>query len=451
MTALTNLFAISPLDGRYWAQAHSLATYFSEYGLMYYRVRVEIEYLIAFCEISQLYTLSREQIDQLRNIYLPFSEKDAQTIKDLEATTNHDVKAVEYFLQQRLIALGFKELIPYVHFGLTSQDVNNTAIPLSFKEYIQKEHIPALVHLIEGLSEFAESCRSRAMLARTHGQPASPTTMGKELFVFVERLTKQINILKQIPFPAKFGGATGNLNAHYVAFPEIDWVKFADHFVNQTLGLQRNRYTTQIDHYDGLAELFDALRRINVIIIDACRDLWAYISLDYLKLKIIANEVGSSAMPHKVNPIDFENAEGNAGFANALFDYFSNKLPISRLQRDLTDSTTLRNIGLPLGHSLLAIRSFQKGLSKIAVNTAQIEQDLATHWEVLAEAYQTILRREGYADAYEQLKAATRGNSLRTQADLWEVINLLKVNEEIKSELRSINPFNYIGSATQKY
>ena len=443
---LSPLTAISPIDGRYRSKVDELTPYFSEFGLMKYRVLVEVEYFIALTEIPlpQLRKLTAVEKDQLADIYEKFSEADALAIKDYEKVTNHDVKAVEYFLKDKMIALGFGKDIEFIHFGLTSQDINNTAIPLSLKEAISEIYAPELDKIISVIINLAHQWANIPMLARTHGQPASPTRLGKELLVFSERLLKQVAQLGDIPYSAKFGGATGNYNAHHVAYPEIDWIKFGDSFVNEKLGLDRSRYTTQIEHYDNLAALFDNLKRINTILIDLSRDMWAYISMDYFKQQVKAGEIGSSAMPHKVNPIDFENAEGNLGIANALFEHLSAKLPISRLQRDLTDSTVLRNIGVPIAHTLISLKSIDKGLSKLLINEAKIKSDLNDNWAVAAEAIQTILRREGYPKPYEKLKELTRGTHI-TEQSIKDFIQTLDVSESIKAELRKISPFTYTG------
>ncbi len=439
------LTAISPVDGRYRNQLAELAPYFSEFGLIQYRVRVEIEYFIALANEGIFDMPASLTVDALRDIYKNFSEEDALSIKQIEKTTNHDVKAVEYFIKEKLAALNATEVSEWVHFGLTSQDVNNTAIPLSWKEALEYSYLPALVNTIIKLQGLAQDWKSIPLLARTHGQPASPTTLGKEVMVFVERLNNQLNLLAPIPYAAKFGGATGNFNAHHVAYPEKDWIAFANTFVEDQLGLERMQFTTQIEHYDSLAAHFDGLKRLNNIIIDLCRDVWTYISMDYFKQKTKAGEVGSSAMPHKVNPIDFENAEGNLGIANALYEHLSAKLPISRLQRDLTDSTVLRNIGVPMAHSLLALKSLNKGLDKLLLNEAQISHDLDRMWAVTAEAIQTVLRRVGYPKPYEALKELTRGKDGITEQAIKEFIASLNVTDEVKSELSAITPHNYVG------
>jgi adenylosuccinate lyase len=442
---LNALSAISPIDGRYRSQLAPLAPYFSEFGLIRYRVRVEVEYFLFLAE-KKIITLPKTlKPAKLRAIYEQFSEEDAQTIKNTEKTTNHDVKAVEYFLKDKLTALGAGESVEWIHFGLTSQDINNTAVPLLWKEALEEQYLPALLNLHLQLYHMAGDWKSISMLARTHGQPASPTTLGKEFMVFVERLEGQIDQLLNIPFAAKFGGATGNFNAHYVAFNKIDWEKFGNDFVNNKLGLERMQYTTQIEHYDNIAAQFDALKRINTILIDLCRDVWQYISMEYFKQKIKEGEIGSSAMPHKVNPIDFENAEGNLGIANALYEHLSAKLPISRLQRDLTDSTVLRNIGVPLSHSFLALRSIEKGIGKLLLNKQRMDDDLERNWAVVAEAIQTVLRRENYPKPYEALKELTRGKASITKADIHSFIDTLKTSVRVKKELKAITPHNYTG------
>ncbi len=421
--------------------------YFSEFGLINYRVFVEVEYFIALCELPlpQLKGFNSSDFQKLRQITIDFDEADAQVIKDKEKVTNHDVKAVEYFLKDKFDGLGLSEYKEFIHFGLTSQDINNTSVPLQVKEALEREYYPKLEEIVHLLTNLAKSWRDIPMLAKTHGQPASPTSLGKEIFVFCERLQQQIELLKTIPFAAKFGGATGNFNAHYVAYPEIQWEQFADDFVSDYLGLTRSSPTTQIEHYDHISALFDNLRRINTILIDMCRDIWQYVSMNYFKQKIKAGEVGSSAMPHKVNPIDFENAEGNLGMANAVFSFLSEKLPISRLQRDLTDSTVLRNVGLPIAHAFIALQSIDKGLNKLELNPDAIEADLEANWAVVSEAIQTILRREGYPNPYEALKGLTRTNAKVTQSTLSEFIDTLDLDDAIKEELRAITPFNYIG------
>ncbi len=441
---LSALTAISPVDGRYRRQLGHLAGYFSEFGLIRYRVRVEIEYLAAL-SAARLFKCPASRLKALRDVYAEFTTEMAAEIKETEKVTNHDVKAVEYFVKKQLDRLEAGELREFVHFGLTSQDINNTAIPLLWKEALEFEYLPAVTNLNMELRRLAGEWMEIPMLARTHGQPASPTRLGKELMVFVERIDQQLEMLSHIPYSCKFGGATGNFNAHAVAYPHIDWISFADRFCARYLGLQRQRYTTQIEHYDHFAAHFDGLRRINTILIDLCRDLWTYISMEYFRQRTKAGEVGSSAMPHKVNPIDFENAEGNLGIANALFEHLSAKLPISRLQRDLTDSTVLRNIGVPFAHTILSITSIQKGLSKLVLNEEAIRADLSDNWAVVAEAIQTILRREKYPNPYEALKELTRGKHGITQESLHEFINGLKVSASVKKELKSVTPFNYTG------
>jgi adenylosuccinate lyase len=442
---LTALTAISPVDGRYRSQLSSLAPYFSEFGLIRYRVRVEVEYFLFLAEKKIFKLPATLKPAKLRSIFENFTEEDAKEIKSTERITNHDVKAVEYFLKDRLKKLGAGDALEWVHFGLTSQDINNTATPLLWKEALETEYLPMLQNTVLNLKRMAQQWKGIPMLARTHGQPASPTTLGKELMVFVERLEGQIMQFSHVPFAAKFGGATGNFNAHYVAFPNTDWIKFANDFVNRKLGLERMQYTTQIEHYDNLAAQFDALKRINTILIDFSRDIWTYISMEYFKQQVKKDEVGSSAMPHKVNPIDFENAEGNFGIANALFEHLSAKLPISRLQRDLTDSTVLRNVGVPLAHSYLALNSLEKGMNKLLLNKDKLKEDLEQNWAVVAEAIQTILRRENYPQPYEALKALTRGKSAITKQDMHQFIEGLKINQKLKKELKSITPHNYTG------
>ena len=444
MQALT---AISPVDGRYRDKVDSLANYFSESALIRYRVMVEVEYFIALCELPlpQLRGFDHALFDNLKEIYLDFTVEDAQKIKDIEKVTNHDVKAVEYFIKERFDALNLHEYKEFIHFGLTSQDINNTAVPCSFRDAIHDVYYPVIDELIAKLEELAEEWKDVPMLAKTHGQPASPTRLGKEIRVFVYRLTKQLELLKKVACSGKFGGATGNFNAHNVAYPEIDWTAFANKFLTEKLKIEREQYTTQISNYDNFAAVFDNLRRINNIVVDLDRDFWTYISMTYFKQKIKAGEVGSSAMPHKVNPIDFENSEGNLGIANAVLDHLSNKLPISRLQRDLTDSTVLRNIGVPLAHTIIAFKSTLKGLNKLIINKAAIEADLEDNWAVVAEAIQTILRRETYPNPYEALKALTRTNSKVTQASIAEFIDTLDVSAELKEQLKQISPSNYTG------
>jgi adenylosuccinate lyase len=440
---LSTLSALSPIDGRYRKQTAPLAEYFSEYGLIRYRVLVEIEYLL-FLHKKKFIQLSPQTQKALRKCAETFSSEDAAAIKAIEKTTNHDVKAVEYFLKEILEQHGESKWVEWVHFGLTSQDINNTAVPLSWKNAIEFEYLPGLLNLKTELGILADDWREIPLLARTHGQPASPTRLGKEIHVFIERLQNQIELFLTIPFSGKFGGATGNFNAHHASFPKYDWIKFGNEFL-ESLGLIRQQYTTQIEHYDGLAAQFDNMRRINNILIDLCRDIWTYISLDYFKQQTKAGEVGSSAMPHKVNPIDFENAEGNLGMANALFDHLSNKLPISRLQRDLTDSTVLRNIGVPMAHTLIAFRSIEKGLAKLVLNDEKIYSDLDNNWAVVSEAIQTILRRENYPKPYEALKELTRGKGPIDQKTLHKFIDKLNVSTKVKKELRSITPHNYTG------
>ncbi|MCH3981311.1 MAG: adenylosuccinate lyase [Prevotella sp.] len=442
------LTAISPIDGRYRSKTEPLANYFSEYALIRYRVRVEIEYFITLCELPlpQLASFDHTLFDRLRDIYRKFDEKSAQRVKDIEKITNHDVKAVEYFLKEQFDAIGgldaYKE---FIHFGLTSQDINNTSVPLSMKEALEQVYDPQVEELISQLQQYADEWKDVPMLAKTHGQPASPTRLGKEIMVYVYRLTEQLKALKACKMSAKFGGATGNFNAHHVAYPNYDWKKFGDRFVSEKLGLEREQYTTQISNYDNLAAVFDAIRRINTIIIDLDRDFWMYISIEYFKQKIKAGEVGSSAMPHKVNPIDYENSEGNLGMANAVLQFLAQKLPISRLQRDLTDSTVLRNIGVPLGHSIIAIQSTLKGLRKLILNDEKIQADLDNTWAVVAEAIQTILRREAYPHPYEALKALTRTNQKMTEKTIHDFIQGLKVSDRVKAELMAITPSNYTG------
>ncbi|WP_113639235.1 adenylosuccinate lyase [Nubsella zeaxanthinifaciens] len=444
---LSPLQAISPIDGRYRKTTSALADYFSEYALIKYRVLVEIEYFIALVEakIPGTENFDSTLFSKLRAIYENFSDIDAQSVKETESVTNHDVKAVEYFIKAKFDQLGLEAYKEFIHFGLTSQDINNTAIPYTFKLALTESYYPALEQLITTLSNIANEWKEVSLLAHTHGQPASPTKLGKEFMVFVERLKVQLANLKQLPNGAKFGGATGNFNAHHIAYPQINWVDFSNQFVNETLGLSRAQYTTQIEHYDQFAAQCDALKRINNIIIDLDRDIWTYISKNYFKQKIKEGEVGSSAMPHKVNPIDFENAEGNAGIANALFEFLAAKLPISRLQRDLTDSTVLRNIGVPMAHTLIAINSTLRGLGKIILNQAAIDADLEENWAVVAEAIQTILRREAYPNPYEALKALTRTNQKITANTIAAFIDELDVNEQVKAELKQITPFSYTG------
>ena len=447
MSTLNPLTAISPIDGRYRNTCAPFADYFSEFALIKYRVWVEVEYFIALVELPlpQVKNFPKEDITSLRNIVAYFTIAEAEKIKATEKITNHDVKAVEYFLKEKFDELWLQKWKEFIHFGLTSQDINNTSIPLSFKEANEKVYLPALKRIIAQLEGQANEWQNLPMLAHTHGQPASPTRLGKELMVFVERLKNQLHLFEQIHYSAKFGGATGNLNAHHVAYPHIQWVEFANDFVTRKLHLTRSHYTTQIEHYDNLAAHFDAMKRINTILIDLCRDCWQYISMEYFKQKVKKNEVGSSAMPHKVNPIDFENAEGNLGLANAIFEHLSAKLPISRLQRDLTDSTVLRNIGVPVAHTLISFASLERGLSKLLLNEAAIHADLENNWAVVAEAIQTILRREGYPQPYEKLKELTRGSHGISKESIQEFINTLDVTEAVKQELRKISPHNYTG------
>ena len=444
---LTELTAISPIDGRYGRVTKGLRTYFSEAALIKYRVRVEIEYFIALCELPlpQLADFDKSLYTAIRDVYIDFSEADALAIKEIEKITNHDVKAVEYFIKDKFTALGINEQQEFVHFGLTSQDINNTSVPLSLKEALNDVFFPMLDEAVELIRARAIEWKNIPMLAKTHGQPASPTRLGKEFYVFVERLEKQIAQVKAVPFSAKFGGATGNLNAHHVAYPDTNWVDFANDYVNNGLGLDRSQTTTQIEHYDNLAALFDGLKRINTILIDLDRDVWTYVSMDYFKQKIKKGEIGSSAMPHKVNPIDFENSEGNLGMANALYEHLSAKLPISRLQRDLTDSTVLRNVGVPIGHSLLALTSLMKGMNKLLINEPKIRQDLENNWVVAAEAIQTVLRREGYPKPYEALKELTRTNEKINGESISNFIDGLNVSDAIKTELKLITPYNFTG------
>ncbi len=444
---LTELTAVSPVDGRYRSKTEKLADYFSEQALIRYRIRVEVEYFIALCEIPlpQLAGVSAAQREALRGLYRDFTAADAARVKEIEAVTNHDVKAVEYIIKETMDALGLGGVKEIVHFGLTSQDINNTAVPLSIREALDAVYYPAVEEVRDKLAAMADEWRGVPMLARTHGQPASPTSLGKEFMVFVERLEKQLAMLHAIAVPAKFGGATGNFNAHHAAYPRYDWAAFADRFVNETLGLCRSRYTTQIEHYDNLAAIFDNLRRIDTILTDLCRDMWMYISEEYFKQRIKPGEVGSSAMPHKVNPIDFENAEGNFGIAGAVYGHLSSKLPVSRLQRDLTDSTVLRNVGVPMGHSLIGLLSLLKGLNKVILNEAALERDLENNWAVVAEGIQTVLRREGYPKPYEALKALTRTNTHVTAESIAEFIATLDVSEEVKQELRALSPQTYTG------
>jgi len=445
---LDALTAVSPIDGRYHGKTEALANYFSEYALIRYRVRVEIEYFIALCELPlpQLEGFDHGRFDELRQIYRSFDEQDAARVKEIEKTTNHDVKAVEYFIKEQLDRLGgYEQYKEFIHFGLTSQDINNTSVPLSLKEALEETYYPLVEELISQLRDYADAWADVPMLAKTHGQPASPTRLGKEVMVFVYRLQTQLDELKRVPLTAKFGGATGNFNAHHVAYPDIDWRDFGNRFVGEKLGLRREQWTTQISNYDEMGAAFDAMRRINTIIIDLDRDFWLYISMEYFKQKIKAGEVGSSAMPHKVNPIDFENSEGNLGLANAILQFLAQKLPVSRLQRDLTDSTVLRNIGVPMGHALIALQSTLKGLRKLILNEDKLRSDLEQTWAVVAEAIQTILRREGYPHPYEALKALTRTNQHITRESIAQFIDGLDVEERVKEELRAITPSNYTG------
>ena len=444
MQALT---AISPIDGRYRDKVDSLANYFSESALIRYRVMVEVEYFIALCELPlpQLRGFDHALFDNLKEIYLDFTVEDAQKIKDIEKVTNHDVKAVEYFIKERFDALNLHEYKEFIHFGLTSQDINNTAVPCSFRDAIHDVYYPVIDVLIAKLEELAEEWKEVPMLAKTHGQPASPTRLGKEVMVFVYRLEQQVKLLKATPVSAKFGGATGNFNAHHVAFPEYDWKAFGNKFVNEVLGLSREEWTTQISNYDNMAAIFDGMKRIDTILIDLCRDFWQYVSMEYFKQKIKAGEVGSSAMPHKVNPIDFENAEGNLGMANAILTHLATKLPISRLQRDLTDSTVLRNVGVPMAHVEIAFKSLTKGLGKLLLNEKALYRDLDNCWAVVAEGIQTILRREGYPKPYEALKALTRTNEGITAESISNFIDTLQVSDAVKAELKAITPHNYTG------
>lgn len=444
---LSALTAVTPVDGRYYNATQQLSAYFSEFALIKYRVLVEVEYFIALANsgIPQLANFDTTLHDQLRDIYKNFSIEDAEWIKNTEKVTNHDVKAVEYFLKEKFESLGLQNALEFIHFGLTSQDINNTAIPYSWKEAINNAYLPTIQELIDELKSLSAEWNDVAMLARTHGQPASPTRLGKEVKVFIERIERQLDLLKTVPYSAKFGGATGNFNAHYVAYPGNDWVSFGNAFVNEQLGLSRSQTTTQIEHYDNFAASCDNLKRINNILIDLCRDMWTYISMDYFKQKITAGQIGSSAMPHKVNPIDFENAEGNFGLANAIFEHLSAKLPISRLQRDLTDSTVLRNVGVPFAHTIIAFKSTLRGLRKLILNESALQKDLENNWAVVAEAIQTILRREGYPKPYEALKDLTRTNSHVTQETIAVFVDNLNVSDEVKAELKAISPSNYTG------
>ncbi len=444
---LSPLTAISPVDGRYRSKTEKYAEYFSEFALIRFRVMVEVEYFISLCEIplKQLQSVPKDCFDKLRAVYIHFQESDAEKIKEIEQTTNHDVKAVEYFLKQQFDLLGLSDYKEFIHFGLTSQDINNTAVPVSIKKALEDVYYPEMENLLKKMRELAEEWKDIPMLARTHGQPASPTRLGKEIMVFVYRLDKQLSLLRAVPISGKFGGATGNFNAHSVAYPLVEWKNFADKFLAEKLGIQREEWTTQISNYDHLAALLDSLKRIDTILIDFCRDVWTYVSMEYFKQKIKPGEVGSSAMPHKVNPIDFENAEGNLGMANAVLDFLSAKLPISRLQRDLTDSTVIRNIGLPFSYILIATQSLMKGMNKLVLNESAIRRDLENNWAVVAEAIQTILRREGYPAPYEALKALTRTNETITEQTIHDFIDSLQVSEEVKNELRKISPFSYTG------
>jgi adenylosuccinate lyase len=444
---LNSLTAVSPIDGRYHNKTKDLQKFFSEFGLIKYRVLIEIEYFIDLSKlkIKGLEDFPQNRFDELKSIFENFDENDALWIKETEKVTNHDVKAVEYFLKEKMNQLGLNKYVEFIHFGLTSQDINNTSVPLSLKDGLNEVYYPLLNQLIKQLKSFQIEWMNIPMLAKTHGQPASPTRLGKEIQVFSERLEIQLEQLKKIDFSAKFGGATGNFNAHFVAYPDLDWVEFANNFVNQTLGLKRSQTTTQIEHYDNLAALFDALKRINTIILDLNRDMWTYISMDYFKQKLKEGEIGSSAMPHKVNPIDFENSEGNIGIANALFEHLSAKLPVSRLQRDLTDSTVLRTIGVPIAHTIIALQSTLNGLSKLLLNQPKLEEDLENNWAVVAEAIQTILRREGFEKPYEALKGLTRKNEKVTKESVHEFIDSLSVDQLLKNELKKISPLNYTG------
>lgn len=447
---LNILTAISPIDGRYRNKTNELSAYFSEFGLIKYRLIIEIEYFIKLCDIPlpQLTSCKKDQYDKIRSIYRNFNTQDAQRVKEIEKKTNHDVKAIEYFLKEKFDQLELKSVKEFIHFGLTSQDINNTAVPLSIKDCMNEIYNPLIESVLEKIDLLAETWKNVPILARTHGQPASPSRLGKEIKVFSNRIQQQLELLKSVPYSAKFGGATGNFNAHHVSYPTIDWINFGNDFVNNTLGLKRSQVTTQIEHYDNLGALCDNLKRINTILINLCRDMWTYISIEYFKQKVIKDEVGSSAMPHKVNPIDFENAEGNFGFANAIFEHLSAKLPISRLQRDLTDSTVLRNIGVPFAHSIIAFQSLLKGLDKISLNTDALNKDLENNWMVIAEAIQTILRREGYPEPYEALKDLTRNNNKIDKDCMHSFIDSLSINDTIKNELKKITPQNYTGILT---
>ena len=445
--SLSSLTAISPIDGRYRGKVEILENYYSEYALIRYRVKVEIEYFIALCKLPlpQLAGVDHALFGELRDIYAKFSVDDAQRVKDIESVTNHDVKAVEYFIKEQFDRLGLAQYKEFIHFGLTSQDINNTSVPMLIRDSLHEAYLPLLDEMVGLLNQYAEEWKDIPMLAKTHGQPASPTRLGKEIRVFAYRLEKQIELLKQVPVSGKFGGATGNFNAHRVAFPDRDWRAFAKKFLNESLGIEREEWTTQISNYDNLAALFDAMARINTIMIDLDRDMWQYISMEYFKQKIKAGEVGSSAMPHKVNPIDFENSEGNLGLANAILKHLAGKLPVSRLQRDLTDSTVLRNVGVPLAHMMIALHSTLKGLHKLLLNEAAISRDLDNMWNVVAEAIQTILRREGYEKPYETLKALTRTNSKVDAESIASFIDTLKVSDAVKEEIKAITPHNYTG------
>lgn len=447
INATSSLLAISPIDGRYYEKTKDLREYFSEFALIRYRIRVEIEYFIALCEIplDRLSSFGKSNFERLRDIYRKFTPLEALRIKEIEKTTNHDVKAVEYYIKEQFIALNLEKYSEFVHFALTSQDINNTATPLSLKEGIEQIYMPVLEEVMAILQADVEEWKETPMLAHTHGQPASPTRLGKEIAVFLFRLKEQLRLLKSIPYSSKFGGATGNFNAHFLSYPSVDWNRFADNFQKNCFGLKRSFPTTQIEHYDNLAALFDNLKRINTILLDLCRDFWTYIQMEYFKQKIKAGEVGSSAMPHKVNPIDFENAEGNMGVANALFEHLSAKLPISRMQRDLTDSTVLRNIGVPLSHTIIALKSLIKGLKKLILNKEKLYDDLEQNWAVVAEGLQTILRREGYPHPYEALKALTRVNTKITQESIREFVEKLEIPEAVKQEMLSVTPHNYLG------
>ncbi|MCZ4695318.1 adenylosuccinate lyase [Ancylomarina euxinus] len=442
-----SLTAISPIDGRYRDKVDVLGEYFSEYALIRYRVLVEVEYFISLCEhpLPQLADFDTNNFDELRSLYLDFTVEDAQKVKDIEAVTNHDVKAVEYFIKEKFDALNLQQYKEFIHFGLTSQDINNTATPYSLRDAVHDVYYPVLEELIAKLESLAKDWDGIALLARTHGQPASPTRLGKEVMVYVYRLKKQLDLLKSVPCSAKFGGATGNFNAHHVAYPQIDWKEFGNKFVNESLKLEREEYTTQISNYDNMGAIFDNFKRINTILIDMNRDFWTYISMNYFKQRIKEGEVGSSAMPHKVNPIDFENSEGNLGLANATYEHLSAKLPISRLQRDLTDSTVLRNIGVPFAHSIIAFKSVLKGLDKLILSPDAFEADLEANWAVVAEAIQTILRREAYPNPYEALKALTRTNTTVTQSSISDFIDTLEISDSLKAELKTITPSNYTG------